>query len=97
MDDLEVTATEEPEFKAGDPVDTPEGVGRILRFDEAGNAFVQIGSKKRLFAAEDLKTYKVSDEKSKLVQYFTDAYGDADFAKGLVEEHGDAEDRRKKM
>ena len=97
MDDLEVTATEEPEFKAGDPVETPEGVGRILRFDELGNAFVQIGDKKRLVAAEEMKPYRVEDEKTKLVQYFTEAYGDADFAKALVEEHGEAAAKRKKM
>lgn len=97
MDDLEVTATEEPEFKAGDAVNTPEGVGRILRFDELGNAFVQIGDKRRLVAAEEMKPYKVDDEKTKLVQYFTEAYGDADFAKALVEEHGEAAAKRKKL
>lgn len=97
MDDMDITATEEDKFKAGDAVETPEGVGRIVRFDEVGNALVQIGSQKRLVAAEDIRPYKVNDEKSKLLQYFTEAYGDADFAKGLLEEHGDAAERRKKM
>jgi hypothetical protein len=97
FNDMDVTATEESKFKAGDPVNTPDGVGRILRFDELGNALVQIGTKKRLIAADDIRPYKVDKEKTKLVQYFTEAYGDADFAKQLVEEHGDAVEKRKKM
>jgi hypothetical protein len=97
MDDMDITAKEDEEFKAGDAVETPEGVGRILRFDDVGNALVQIGSLKRLVAKDDIRPYKMNDEKAKLVQYFTEAYGDADFARSLVEEHGDAAARRKKM
>lgn len=97
MDDMDITAKDEDGFKTGDAVETPEGVGRIVRFDEVGNALVQIGSQKRLVAKDDLRTYKVDQEKSKLVQYFTEAYGDPEFARALVEEHGDAAVRRKKM
>jgi len=97
MDDMDITAKDEAEFKAGDAVETSEGVGRILRFDDVGNALVQLGNRKRLVAADDIRPYKVDKEKSKLVQYFTEAYGDATFAKELVEDHGDAAARRKKM
>lgn len=97
MDDMDITATEEDKFKAGDAVETPEGVGRIVRFDETGNALVQIGNKKRLVGAEDIRPYKVEDEKSKLIQYYTEAYGDAAFARELVDQKSGTTERRKKM
>jgi hypothetical protein len=88
-DDLEITAEEEG-FKAGDVVNTEYGPGRIVRFDDLGNAFVQVGSKKHLVGAADLTDYDLDKEKTQLTQYYTEAYGDPDFAKRLVEEYDDA-------
>lgn len=89
QDDLEVKAEEEG-FKAGDVVNTPYGPGRISKFDEVGNAFVQIAGtgKLRLVAAPSLVPYNVDSEKKKLQEYFAEAYGDADFAKSLAEKYG---------
>jgi hypothetical protein len=92
QDDLEVTADKEG-LKAGDIANTPYGPGRIVRFDEVGNAFVQIGNKQRLVAAKELGMYSIEKEKKKLTDYFSEAYGDPDFAKALTEDYSD---RKKK-
>jgi len=85
-DDLEVNAEDESGFRAGDVVNTPYGPGRIQRFDEVGNAIVTVGSQKRLVAAGDMTPYEVNKEKKKLEDYYAEAYGDREFAKGLVED-----------
>lgn len=90
-DDVEIEAKEEG-FKAGDVANTPYGPGRILRFDEMGNAFVQVGNKKRLVAAKELGIYSIEKEKKKLTDYYTEAYGDPEFAKALTDKY----DTRKK-
>lgn len=83
QDDLEIVA-EEGGFAAGDVVNTPYGPGRIQRFDDLGNAFVQVGSEKHLISAAEMTPYSVDKEKSKLEDYYAEAYGDREFAKGLV-------------
>jgi len=85
-DDVEIEAKEEG-FKAGDVANTPYGPGRILRFDDTGNAFVQVGNKKRLVAAGELGMYSLDKEKKKLTDYYTEAYGDPEFAKALTENY----------
>jgi hypothetical protein len=90
-DDVEIEAKEEG-FKAGDVANTPYGPGRILRFDDMGNAFVQVGNKKRLVAAKELGMYSIDKEKKKLTDYYTEAYGDSEFAKALTDKY----DTRKK-
>jgi len=90
-DDIEIESKEDG-FKAGDVANTPYGPGRILRFDDMGNAFVQVGNKKRLVAAKELGMYSVEKEKKKLTDYYTEAYGDPEFAKALTEKY----DTRKK-
>lgn len=85
-DDVEISAKEEG-FKAGDVANTPYGPGRILRFDEMGNAFVQVGNKKRLVAAKELGVYSIEKEKKKLTDYYAEAYGDAEFAKALTNKY----------
>ena len=84
--DVEIEAKEEG-FKAGDVANTPYGPGRILRFDEMGNAFVQVGNKKRLVAGKELGMYSIDKEKNKLTQYYSEAYGDPEFAKALTENY----------
>lgn len=84
QDDMDVQATED-EFKAGDVANTPHGPGRILRFDDMGNALVQVGNAKRLVAKDDMRPYKLEKEKKSLEDYFAQAYGDRDFAKSLVD------------
>jgi hypothetical protein len=91
-DDIEVTADKDA-LKAGDIANTPYGPGRILRFDDVGNAFVQIGNSQRLVAAKELGMYSIEKEKKKLSDYYSEAYGDPDFAKALVEDYAD---RKKK-
>lgn len=93
QDDLEVTAEVETELKAGDAVNTPYGPGRVVRFDEGGNAFVQIGNQKRLVARNDLTPYEKKKEEKKLVDLYTQIYGDAAFAQDLVKDYG-RKDRR---
>jgi hypothetical protein len=88
QDDLEVTAETETEIKAGDAVNTPHGPGRVVRFDEGGNAFVQVGNQKRLVARDDMTPYKKEKEEKKLVDLYTQIYGDAQFAKELVKDYG---------
>lgn len=83
--EMEVTAEEG--LKAGDVTETPYGVGRILRFDEMGNAFVQVGNQKRLVAAAEMKPYSIDSEKQKIIDYYTQAYGDAEFAKELAKDY----------
>ena len=91
-DDIEVQAEEEG-FKATDIVNTPHGPGRIVRFDESGNAFVQVGNQKRLVAREDMQPYKIEKEKKKLQDLYTQIYGDAEFASKLVEDYGRKDSR----
>jgi len=88
-DDIETTAESgaENEFIAGDIVDTEYGPGKIIRFDDLGNAIVLVGSKRHLVAADEMQTYNVDKEKQKLIDYFTQAYGDPNFAKALVEKY----------
>jgi len=90
-DDVEIEAKADG-FKAGDIANTPYGPGRILRFDEMGNAFVQIGNNKRMVAAKELGIYSIEKEKKKLTDYYSEAYGDPAFAKALTENY----DTRKK-
>lgn len=87
-EDIEVHAEEDNSFKANDVVDTPYGYGRIVRFDDAGNAFVQLGHQTRLCAKDDLKPYKKQKEESKLADMFEMIYGDREFAKALVDDYG---------
>jgi len=89
-DDVEITADkDEHKFIAGDVVDTPYGPGKIVRFDDLGNAIVLVGSKKRLVAAEEIKPYNIEREKQKLIDYYAQAYGDPNFAKALVEKYSE--------
>jgi len=85
-DDVEIEAKDDG-FKAGDVANTPYGPGRIIRFDETGNAFVQVGNNKRLVAAGELGIYSIEKEKKKLTDYFTEAYGDSEFAKALTDNY----------
>ena len=83
--DIEVTADEEG-FKAGDVVTVEgHGPGRIKRFDDLGNAFVQVGNKQHLVAQMDMKPYSVDKEKTKLEKYYSQVYG-PDFAGKMVED-----------
>jgi hypothetical protein len=82
-EDLEVEASEDDGFKAGDVVQTPYGPGRIKKFDDFGNAFVQVGNTKHLISAADMKEYSIDKERAKLIDYYTEAYGDSDLAKEL--------------
>jgi len=82
-DDVEISAKEDG-LKACDIADTPYGPGRIIRFDDAGNAFVQVGNKNRLVAAKELGMYSIDKEKTKLTEYYSEAYGDPEFAKALT-------------
>ena len=81
-DDLEVTSEKE-QFRTGDFVKTPYGVGKIDQFDEVGNALVQIGDLKKMVAASDLFNYKIENEKKKLYEYYKEIYGE-EYAKDLV-------------
>lgn len=83
-DDFEVEAEREDNFKAGDVVLTDFGPGKIKKFDDFGNAIVQVGSKKHLVAAADLKQYNQDSERKALEDYYTQAYGDKDLAKALT-------------
>jgi len=87
MDDMEITAEEDPEVAAGALVDTPYGPGKVLRFDDAGNAFVQVGNKTRLVAKGDVALYNRNTDKKKLQDFYTQIYG-PEFAKSLVEDFG---------
>lgn len=83
-DDLEVEADRDDTFKAGDVVLTPYGAGRIKKFDDFGNALVQVGSKNHLVAASDMKEYSFDSERKKVEDYFEQAYGDSSYAKSLT-------------
>lgn len=88
MDDMEITAEEdEGELKAGQLVETPHGPGKILRFDDAGNAFVQVGSKTRLVAKSSVKEYNKATDKKTMQDFYSEIYG-PEFAKKLVEDYG---------
>lgn len=87
-EDLEIQADEGSDLKANDVVDTPYGYGRIVRFDDIGNAFVQLGHQTRLVAKDDLKPYKKQKEEGKLADMYEMIYGDREFAKALVEDYG---------
>ena len=89
-DNIEISA-DESEFRAGDVVNTPDGPGKIMRFDDGGNAFVQISNrgknKVRLVAQNDMYDYSLDKERAKLEDYYAQAYGDAEFAKDLVTDY----------
>lgn len=85
-DDLEVTA-DKNELRAGDVADTPYGPGKILKFDEYGNALVLVGNKRHLVAGKELGMYSIDREKKKLEDYYTQAYGDSAFAADLVKDY----------
>jgi len=87
-EDLEIQADESNDLKANDVVETPYGYGRIVRFDDIGNAFVQLGHQTRLVAKDDLKPYKKQKEEGKLADMYEMIYGDREFAKALVEDYG---------
>jgi hypothetical protein len=93
-DDIEVKA-DEGDLKAGDIANTPYGPGRILRFDDYGNAFVQIGNQKRLVAGKELGMYSVEKEKKLLTDYYSEAYGDADFASALTKDYTTRKENKK--
>jgi hypothetical protein len=95
QDDIEVKADKDA-LKAGDIANTPYGPGRIIRFDDYGNAFVQIGNKKRLVAAKELGMYSIEKEKKKLTDYYTEAYGDPEFAKALTKEYDTRKNKQTK-
>lgn len=82
-DDLEVTAEDESGFKAGDVVNTPNGVGLIKRMDDLGNAFVQIGNKMHLVGASDLERYDTKKDLSMLQTYYEKLYG-PEFSRALT-------------
>jgi hypothetical protein len=92
VNDLEVTA-EEDQFVAGSIVLTEHGPGKVVRFDEVGNAIVQVGNRKRIVAQQDLQPYDIGKEKGKLLDYFTQLYG-KEFAQKLVEDYGDVPRKR---
>jgi hypothetical protein len=93
--DLDIQAEEEG-FKAGDVVMTADGrCGRIIKFDDFNNAFVQIGKQKQLVAATELQKYSIEDEKKKLTDFYTQIYG-PDFASALTNSYGDMYDKNKK-
>lgn len=84
-DDIEVQAEEG--LKAGDIANTPYGPGRIIRFDDAGNAFVQVGNASRIVAAKELGIYSIEKEKKLLTDYYAQTYGDESFAEALVKDY----------
>lgn len=94
QDDVEVTADNKDGFKTGDVVNTPQGPGRIMRFDDLGNAFVQVAGKQHLVAADELEEYDVDKEKAKLVDYYTEAYGDRAYAELLVKKYNDPDKQK---
>ena len=94
QDDMEVKAEEG--MKAGDIANTPYGPGRILRFDELGNAFVQVGNSRHLVAAKDVGMYSVEKEKKLLTDYYANAYGDSEFAQALTKDYTPRKDTKKK-
>lgn len=83
-----VTAEETTGHRAGDVVNTPHGPGKIVRFDDLGNAFVQVGKNLRLVAEKDMQDYSITKERSKLFDYYAQLYGE-EFANALVKEYGD--------
>jgi len=91
VDDIEVQADAAPQLKVGDVVNTPYGAGAILRFDEAGNAFVRIGKNVKLAAAVSMEPYSLEKEKDKVFAYYKELYGEA-YAKMLVENFSSAEE-----
>lgn len=95
QDDVEITADDKTGFRAGDVVNTPYGPGKVVRFDDLGNAFVQVGKNKKLVAADELAEYDIDSEKKKLEDYYAQAYGDREFAKGMVQDYGDMFGKKK--
>ena len=91
-DDMEVRAEEG--LKAGAVCATPYGPGRVIRFDDLGNAFVQIGSNRRLVAAKDIQKYDQGKELELLKTYYSEAYGDSDFAKSLTTDFGTRKNKK---
>jgi hypothetical protein len=91
-DDVEVKA-DDNQWKAGDVVKTSHGIGKIIRFTEDGNAFVQVGNNKHLVAGFELEPYKIEDEKKKIEDYYAQAYGDSEFARALVKDYDTVEDK----
>jgi len=83
--DMHVVEQASEELKVGDAVSTPDGVGRIKRFDEVGNAVVAFGDRNRLVAADSMERYDVNKERKKLEEYYAEVYGDPAFAKELTE------------
>lgn len=89
-DDVEVTASDEDQFKAGDVVQVEGlGVGRIQSFDSLGNALITVGNKKHLVAADEIKDYDIDSERARLVDYYTEATGSREYAEALVKQYGD--------
>lgn len=88
QDDIEVMA-DANEIKAGDAVETEHGIGIVKRFDELGNAFVQVGNKTHLICASEMKPYSTSKDKAKLEDYYATAYGSPEYGKKMTEEYGD--------
>jgi len=84
-----VTAEDESQgYKSGDVVNTPYGPGKVVRFDDLGNAFVQIGKTVRLVAEKDMGEYSISKEKQKLADFYAQIYG-PEYAALLVKEYGE--------
>jgi hypothetical protein len=83
QNDIEVVADDD-ELKAGDVTNTPYGPGRVVRFDDQGNALVQVGNKKHFVAAKELTPYSTEKEQKKLKDYYAEMFGDESFAADLV-------------
>jgi hypothetical protein len=85
-DDVEITTDDEEKLVAGSIVDTPKGVGKVVRFDDDDNAIVLIGNMRYLFASSDMKPYKQEKEKTELEKYYEEAYGDKEYGKKMTED-----------
>ena len=86
QDDTEILATDKTEYVAGDVVSTPEGPGKFVKYDEMGNAIVEVAGRRRMVAADSMFDYDINKEKQKLYQYYAEVYGE-EFAKQLVDDY----------
>jgi len=93
-DDIELTADDG--FKAGDVVQTPQGVGIIESFDDLSNVYVKLGNKIHLICAAEVKPYDIDSEKTKLQDYYENAYGSSTYADKMTEDYSDVFGKSKK-
>lgn len=94
--DDDITVTADDGFKAGDVVNTPQGVGIIESFDDLQNAYIKIGQKIHMICAAEMTKYDIDSEKTKLQDYFNVAYGSPEYAKKMTEDYTDVFGRGKK-